>query len=127
MTVFRDRVPNLDFDPVLKNLVGIEEKDPIIPEVERVERPLPLLRPSPLVVKLENRRACVFCDLDRVVLASRIDNDDLISPARQRFKAAWKIVASFLVGIKTDSGTGFPFMNNLVRCATSGIWVFPSF
>ena len=45
--------PNLIGQIWGQHLVSVQQQDPIVLERERIERPLPLLRPAPMVVKLD--------------------------------------------------------------------------
>ncbi len=59
-----------------EHLIGIEQQNPVVSDWERVHGPLPLLRPSALIMKLDDLGSVGSRDLDCFVRALRIDDED---------------------------------------------------
>src|SRR2546425_11449587 len=63
-----------------QHFVGIQDEDPIVLKWEMFERPIFLLRPATIELKLHHFRSILLRNLRRVVRALRIDHEDFVSP-----------------------------------------------
>lgn len=84
-----------------QGFIGINKKYPFVAEGQRVHRPLALLRPASLIVKLHHLRAVRCCDLHSRIAALGIDDVDL-GRATQRLKTTRQITS--LVSSSYDYG-----------------------
>src|ERR1017187_1764677 len=96
-----------------QNLVSIQQQDPIVLERKRIERPLPLLRPATMVVKLHH-----FCTkstgyFDGGIRALRIHDIDF-GKASNRFQTMRKM--SRLISCRNNDGDS----NGIGVCAVRG-------
>ncbi len=86
-----------------QRLVGIYQKDPVISERKRLQRPLALLGPSSLIVELDHVRTARLCDLHSPVRALGIDNINL-SGVAQRFQAPRQVAGLIACGDNHGDG-----------------------
>ena len=86
-----------------QRLIGIQQQNPIIGKRQRVHRPLPLLGPAALIMKLHHLGAMSLRDLDRPVGALRIDDVDF-SNSRSDARQRGRLRASLRTGTITVMG-----------------------
>src|SRR5205809_3766441 len=96
-----DRFANFLCQSRGERLVGVQKKDPIIGNRQRIQSPLPLLRPAPVIMELHDFGPEGSGDFWRLVRAVGVDHVHFTG-STQRFQAAGKI-SGFVTRGNNDS------------------------